>query len=239
MIDLFSRKRFDAIDAAIATCLTLLAITACSNDDSTSPTPVASAVTISSGGAQNATVGTAVSSPVVATVTDQSGNPIAGIIVTFTPSANSGAVSSTQVTTDATGSASVTWTLGTVAGADSMTVNVGSLTPTTVVATATPDVPASLVIVAGNDQTAPVDSVLSTTLQVKVTDKYGNVIPNAVVSWTDDSGGMFSTTSTLTDSNGIAQVQYTLGPAPGSEDVVASITVAGTPMTADFTETGN
>jgi hypothetical protein len=238
MVDLFSRKRFDAIDAAIAGCLTLLAITACSSD-STSPTPVASTIAIASGGAQNATVGTAAASPVVAKVTDQSGNPIAGIIVTFTPSATSGSVSSSQATTDSTGSASVTWTLGTVAGADSMSVTAGSLTPTTVVATATPDVPAALMIVAGNDQTATVDSTLSTTLQVKVADKYGNVIPNTIVNWSDDAGGMFSTSSTLTDANGIAQVQYTLGPTPGAEDVVASVSVAGSSMTTSFTEIGN
>ena len=238
MVDFYSRKRFDAIDAAIAGCLTLLAITACSGD-STSPTPVASAVAITSGGAQSATVNTTIASPVVAKVTDQSGNPIAGLIVTFTTAATSGSVSTAQATTDATGSASVTWTLGTVAGTDSMTVSVGSLTPTTVVATATPDAPAALTIVAGNGQTATVDAMLSTTLEVKVTDQYGNVVPSAVVNWTDDSGGTFSTTSTLTDLNGIAQVQYTLGPTPGPEDVVASITVAGTPMTTSFTETGN
>jgi len=238
MVHLIRRNRFDAIDATIASCLILIAATACSGD-STSPTPVASAITIVSGGAQNATVGTTVAAPVVAKVTDQSGNPIAGIIVTFTPASGSGSTSQAQATTDATGSVSVTWTLGTVAGADSLTVSAGSLTPSTVVATATPDAPAAVTIVAGNNQSSTVDSMLATTLEVKVTDQYGNVVPNATVSWSDDSGGIFSTTSTLTDANGIAQVQYTLGPTPGPEDVVASVTVAGTPMTTSFTETGN
>jgi adhesin/invasin len=238
MVDLIRSKQFDAFDATIASCLLLLAATACSGD-STSPTPVASAITIVSGGAQNATVGTAVGSPIVAKVADQSGNPMAGIIVTFTPSGTSGTASQSQATTDATGSASVNWTLGTVAGADSMTVSAGSLTPSTVVATATPDAPAALTIVAGNNQSATIDSMLSATLEVKVTDQYGNVVPNATVSWSDDSGGVFSTTSTLTDANGIAQVQYTLGSTPGPEDVVATVAVAGTPMTTSFTETGN
>jgi len=239
MIDTFSRKRFDAIDVMIASCLTLLSITACSSDSTTSPTPVLTTISIASGGAQNAVVGSPLSSPVVAKVTDQSGNPISGIIITFTPSASSGSVSATQVTTDTSGTASVTWTLGTVAGADSMTVSAGSLTPATVVASAAPGAPAALTIVAGNNQSAPIDSTLSTTLQVKVTDQFGNVIPNTVVSWSDDSGGMFSTSSTLTDANGIATVQYTLGPTPGVEDVTASVAVSGSPMTTSFTETGN
>jgi hypothetical protein len=238
MTDTFSRKRFDATDIVIASCLTLLSITACSSD-STSPTPVLTTITIASGGAQNATVGTALTSPVVAKVTDQSGNPISGIIVTFTPSAASGSVSATQVTTDTAGTASVTWTLGTVAGTDSLSVIAGSLTPATVVASAAAGAPSSLTIIAGNNQTAPIDSTLSTTLQVKVTDQFGNVIPNTVVSWTDDSGGMFSTTSTLTDANGVATVQYTLGPTAGTEDITASIMVSGTPMTTQFTEMGN
>jgi len=238
MNDTSSRKRFDAIDTVIASCLALLSITACSSD-STSPTPVLTTISIASGGAQNAVVGSALASPIVAKVTDQSGNPISGIIVTFTPSASAGSVSAAQVTTDATGTASVTWTLGTTAGTDSMSVTAGALTPATVVASAAPGAPAAMTIVAGNNQSAPIDSTLSTTLQVKVTDQYGNVIPNAVVSWSDDSGGMFSTTSTLTDANGIATVQYTLGSTPGIEDVTASVSVSGSPMTASFTETGN
>jgi adhesin/invasin len=238
MTHTYGRKRFDAIDGAIACSLVLLFLAACSSD-STSPAPVATAIVIASGTAQTATVGTALTTPIVATVTDQSGSPIVGIVVTFTPSAGAGTVSTNQVTTDLTGSASVTWTLGTVAGADSLMVSAGTLAPVSAVVTATPDVPAALTIVEGNNQSAPIASTLGTTLEVKVTDRFGNVIPNATVQWTDDAGGTLSATTSVTDANGIAQVQYTLGSTPGPEDVVATVMVGGAPMTTSFVEIGN
>jgi adhesin/invasin len=238
MTHTYGRKRFDAIDGAIACSLVLLFLAACSSD-STSPAPVATSIVIASGTAQTATVGTALATPVVATVTDQSGNPIVGIVVTFAPSTGAGTVSTNQVTTDLTGSASVTWTLGTVAGTDSMMVSAGTLTPVSALATATPDVPAALTIVEGNNQSAPVGTTLASTLEVKVTDRFGNVIPNATVQWSDDAGGTLSATTSVTDANGIAQVQYTLGSTSGPEDVVATVMVGSAPMTTSFVEIGN
>jgi adhesin/invasin len=238
MIHTFGRKRFDALDSAIASSLALLFLAACSGD-STSPTPTATSIVVASGAAQVATVAAALAAPVVVKVTDQSGNPMAGVTVSFAPSATAGSVSAAQVTTDATGSASVTWTLGTLAGADSVMVTAGTLASVAVVATATPDVPAAVTIVSGNNQSAPIDSALATTLAVKVADQYGNVIPNATVQWSDDAGGTLSATTSVTDANGIAQVQYTLGPTPGPEDVVATLMVGSVPMTASFVEIGN
>ena len=159
--------------------------------------------------------------------------------VVFLPATSSGSVTAAQVTTDSTGSAQVSWTLGTVAGTDSMTVTVGTLSPLAVVATATPDAPAVLAVVAGNNQSAPVDSTLSAVLAVKVTDHYGNGIPNATVQWSDDAGGTFATPTTVTDVNGVAQVGYTLGPTAGPENVVATLLNVATPMSASFVEIGN
>jgi hypothetical protein len=184
-------------------------------------------------------VATSLVAPVVVKINDQSGNPMSGVVVNFAPAASAGSVSATQVTTDATGLATVTWTLGTVAGTDSMLVSAGTLTPVAVVATALPDLPAALTIVWGNNQSASVDSTLATTLAVKVTDQYGNVVPNAVVQWSDDGGGALSATTSVTDANGIAQVQYTLGPTPGAEDVVATLMVGNDATATSFVEIGN
>jgi len=237
MADSIGRQRFDSVDRIIT--LSLILVVAASCKDSTAPTPVATAVSVTSGSAQTAVVGTSLAAPVVVKVTDQSGNALAGVAVMFSPSASSGSVSAAQVTTDANGSAQVSWTLGTVAGSDSMTVTVGTLTPLAVVATAMPGAPAVLTIVSGNDQTAPVDSTLSAVLAVKVADQYGNGVPNATVQWSDDAGGKFATATTVTDVNGIAQVGYTLGPAAGAEDVVATLMNVATPMSASFVEIGN
>ena len=238
MTNILGRTQSDSLDRAITAGLALLLVAACSKD-STSPAPVPSAVAIVSGASQVATVGTALSAPIVVKVTDPSGNPVGGVSITFAPTSASGSVSSAQATTDATGSAQVVWTLGTIAGADSLTITAGALAPISALATAMPDAPAAITIVAGNNQSAPVDSALATVLSVKVTDRYGNVVPNAVVQWTTDGGGTLSATTTVTDSNGIAQVGYTLGPTAGPEDVVATLMNVSTPMSTSFLEIGN
>ncbi len=232
-----SDSRYDASDRVIALSLVLLAAVACGSD-STSPT-TATSFTILSGSLQSGTVGTALAAPVVVRVADQSGNPLAGVAVTFTPAAASGSASSSTVTTDSTGSAQVSWTLGTVTGTDTMAVTVGTLPSAAVLATATPDVPASITIVGGNNQSAPAGTLLSAVLSVKLTDKYGNVVPNAVVAWSDDAGGAFTAPATTTDINGVAQDSYTLGPVVGADDVVATVMVNGAPMSATFLEQAN
>jgi len=57
MINTLGRKRFDALDGAIAISLTLLFLGACSGD-STAPTPSAAAIAVASGASQVATVAT-------------------------------------------------------------------------------------------------------------------------------------------------------------------------------------
>lgn len=227
--------RFDRFDRIIALTLLALAATACGSDSTTSP-PTPSAISVSSGGAQTATVNTALSAPVVVEITTSSGSPVSGVAVTFAPNATSGSVSSATVTTDANGLAQVNWTLGTVAGADSLTATAGTLT-TVVVATATAGPATSVAVVSGNDQTATAGSTLSSALTVKVTDAFGNPVSNASVQWSDDAGGTFSTTTTLTDANGLATVIYTLGPSTGTADVMASLATGGSsPVTTMFTE---
>ena|GEM_PF-780406 len=69
----------------------------------------AASITATAGGGQSATVNTAFASPLVATVLDSGGNPVAGAIVTFKAPPGSGAsgtfvgLSSTTATTDASG----------------------------------------------------------------------------------------------------------------------------------------
>jgi len=94
----------------------------------------ASILALASGGNQTAAPSTALPQPVVVRVTDAFANPIAGIPVGFAVAA--GSVSAASVNTDASGLASVTWTLGPAAGAQSMTVTSAGLTgsPMTVLA---------------------------------------------------------------------------------------------------------
>ena len=104
----------------------------------------AATIALTSGNNQNATVGTALASPCVVTVTDANGNPKSGTGVTFavatTPSDATGqSLSTTSATTDGSGQAWSTLTLGTKSGNYTVTATAGSLTGSPVTFTVTGD----------------------------------------------------------------------------------------------------
>src|SRR5207302_3627296 len=76
----------------------------------------ATEIAVHAGDGQSARVATAVAVPPAVIVTDQHGNPVAGVAVTFAPGTGGGGVNPTSpITTGADGIAAVTsWTLGTV-----------------------------------------------------------------------------------------------------------------------------
>ncbi len=239
MIGRTRRMRRDTISRTCLVGLALFALTACS-DDSTSPSP-ASAVSlvVTAGASQSGTVATSLATPIVIQVLDGTGNPVPGVSVSFAPSSTSGAVSVAQGVTDATGSVQVSWTLGTIAGMDSLVVTSGSLPSIVVAATATAGAPIAINIVAGNDQAATAGSSLALPLAVKVVDQYGNGVPNATITWSDDAGGTLASTSTVTDANGMAQDAYTLGSNAGPEDITAALTLpSASTLAATFLEDG-
>ncbi|MEQ9569424.1 MAG: hypothetical protein RLN75_04480, partial [Longimicrobiales bacterium] len=84
---------------------------------------VPAGVTPESGVNQAGTVGAPLPDPVVVRVLDTDGLPMAGARVTFAPS-DDGAVSATAVFTDGEGRAQVSWTLGSRAGAQTLTTSV-------------------------------------------------------------------------------------------------------------------
>src|ERR687891_429587 len=75
-----------------------------------------SRLVVISGNGQSGTVGQALPQPLVVAVHDQYLNSVREVAVTWAVAAAGGSVSSGSLATDSTGQASVTWTLGTVAG---------------------------------------------------------------------------------------------------------------------------
>jgi hypothetical protein len=70
---------------------------------------------------QTGTVGTTLQAPVVVRVRDASGRDVLGATVTFAVTQGNGSVSPRLATTDNTGQARTTWTLGTVSGLNEIT----------------------------------------------------------------------------------------------------------------------
>jgi hypothetical protein len=101
--------------------------------------PAAAAqMTISAGDGQSATAGTNVATPPAVLITDQFGNPVASVSVTFTVTGGGGSVSGSPAVTDANGIATLgSWTLGAVPGANSLQATSGSLPAVDFAATGT------------------------------------------------------------------------------------------------------
>lgn len=199
-----------------------VALTACSKDSNNTAPLVASSITsdVTTNG-QSAAVGTALAQPIAVHVMDQNGGVVAGATVTWTVLNGAGTTSAATSTTDATGTATVVWTLDTIARVDSMTASIQSGTSTTVFATGTAGAATTAMKVSGDSQTVVSDST-SAPLAVKVVDRYGNPVAGVPVAWVVTGGGALSAASTTTDATGMAKVTLTLGATPGPYTIVAT-----------------
>src|SRR5215510_5783608 len=193
----------------------------------------------SSGDAQTGTVGTALAQSLRVRLADSTSAGVAGGIVTFTVSAGGGTTVAAD-TTDASGTASTTWQLGTKAGLDSVTATLGggSFAPLTFIATAHAGAPVAMTVQAGDSESAHVGTAVAVAPAVKLTDAFNNAVSGAVVSFTVTSGsGLVAKPTVTTDTGGSAADAWTLGTA-GANTLHVSVTqggVAGNPH--DFTAT--
>lgn len=120
----------------------LLSSTACNDDnDVTSVLILAAAnITVASGNGQSAVVGQALAQPIVVHVSDATGASVPNAPVTWTVLLGGGSVSASTSQTDANGNASVTWTVGPNAGANSLRAAIATGASVTISATATHNV---------------------------------------------------------------------------------------------------
>ena len=199
-----------------------------------------STVAVNAGDGQSATAGTAVAVPPSVIVRDASGNAVSGVAVAFAAASGHGTVSPvTPVLTDASGVApAISWTLGTMAGTDSLTATTSpALTGSPVIFTATAAVgaPATLVKFSGDNLIGEVGSTLGTPHHVTVLDVHGNPVPGVTVSWAAGAGvGSVSPTLATTDLNGRASAVRTLGGIEGIQTTTATAPLSGGPTTVTF-----
>jgi adhesin/invasin len=182
-----------------------------------------------SGDEQTGVAGTALPAPLVVKVTDEFGNPIEDVTITWTPEGG-GSVSQTSTVTDAQGLTSVTRTLGPTAGAQTTLASAEGLAGSPVVFnhTATPGNPSGVLIVSGNNQTGPPGTTLPEDLVVQVVDQDGNPIVGAALTWVVTAGGgSVDPTTGTTSANGQVATSWTLGPSAGTNTVQAIVSGVG------------
>jgi hypothetical protein len=188
--------------------------------------------------------GTAVSVKPAVQVSDQYGNPIANVTVTFTPGMTGGTVTGGTVPTTAAGVATVGgWTMSASPGTDTLIATVAGtgITAKFVATVRTPGPPASVIVQVGDGQTGLVGYAVNFAPAVLVRDTAGIPSVNAAVTFGGATGGSsVSGGSVMTGSDGVATVgSWTLGTTPGSATLTATVTgsgITGNPVT--FTATG-
>jgi adhesin/invasin len=217
------------------TALAAIGASACSdnNNITTALTPTTIQANSATNG-QTGVVGTALAQPVAVIVADQNGAPLANATVNWAVTAGGGSVASATSVTDATGNATVVWTLGTTVGTDSLMASIAGGADAIITATATAAA-ASAVHVTSADTLTVTAGATTAPLVVRVVDQFGNPISGATVTWAVTGGGTLSASTSTTDATGSTQVTLTTAATPGSYTVTAT---AGALTPVTFTITG-
>jgi adhesin/invasin len=219
------------VRVCIASALGLAVLAGCGGGGGSSNNP---AVTIAkstapNGDAQTDTVAAELSES-LRVVVSENGAAKAGATVNWSSAAAGAAVSPTSGVTDANGLAATHWTLGTVAGAQiakATLVGAGG-SPVTFTATANPGNPSTITKVAGDSQAQLVSVAFGAALQVRVTDQFNNPISGVTVNWTATGSVTPASTSSNTNTQGVASLTVTAGATSGDATVQAAVSgIAG------------
>jgi Bacterial Ig-like domain (group 2)/Regulator of chromosome condensation (RCC1) repeat/Bacterial Ig-like domain (group 1) len=182
-------------------------------------TPAAPAsLTKHAGDGQSATVNEAVATNPTVLVTDSYGNPISGATVTFSVTSGGGSVTGGTSVTDAAGKASVgSWTLGKVAGSNTLNASVPGVTAAVFSATGRAGAAATITI---SPDRASIEVDEQKTFTATAHDAYGNATSDGPIEWSTSN----STIATV-DASGTVT-----GRATGIVSVTARVgSVSGTP----------
>jgi hypothetical protein len=194
-----------------------------------SPPAAISAVQIVSGNNQTAPGGADVPSPLVGRVVDVSGNPLAGRTLNFIVKTGGGAMFVGSSTSDTSGQISDRWTLGSVAGAQSVEVRgsdgaTGGTVYATFNATALAGPPSKVSGVTGDGQAQMQAQVLPVPLTITVTDAHGNISSGTTVNFVPCAAcGSANPASAVTNGAGVASTTWTLGVPVGAQQLFARV----------------
>lgn len=186
----------------------------------------AATISLISGSAQAAEVGTVLPSVPTVRVLDRHGNAVPNAEVHFGIIRGGGSVNgslSTWITADGSGTASTPWTLGNIPGANELRAAIDGIDPATFLATAIAGPPHSVTIGhSGNQQVAPPGALVPIIPVATVRDRLGNGLAGIPVLFEVVQGdGLVTGGSTMTDANGNASpASWRLGTEPGFDTLV-------------------
>ncbi len=212
--------------------------------------PTQPRISLVSGNNQTAPVSTALSQPLMVQLLDGAGNPVTAENVVFKVTQNDGLLNGSRVpvtvTSDGSGEARVTWTLGSRSGSNNLVeaTAVGFAGPAIFNATGLGGNPTSIVVDAGGDQTGAVGHPLPNPFIAVVTDASHNRLANVPVTFQIKRGGGNingqQSYTVNTDTDGRASAFLTLGPQDGIENNLVQATFPdNSGLPAAFRATGH
>jgi hypothetical protein len=191
------------------------------------------------GDAQTAPAGSAVPDAPGVVILDANQRGVPGVTVNFAVTSGGGTVQNPTATTDNTGTASSgAWTLGTVAGTQTLRASAPAVpgSPLNFSALATAGPTTNLTKVGAEPATAAaggnIDSIV-----VRATDQFGNPVGNQAVTFSATAGGgSVSPASRLTLNDGRAAARWTIGPEIGVSNTATASRPDGS-LTVSFATT--
>ena len=188
-------------------------------------TKLATSLEIISGNNQTGSIKSELEKPIEVIVKDQNGDVFKDETVNF--AVTEGSVSSETVTTDIEGKANVMWTLGQTVGNQTLTISAFKQDGTTPLTgspfsvNASANEPSSIELISGNNQTANIVTILTNPITVIVKDQNGDVFKGETVNFAVTEGSVSSET-VITDTEGKANVVWTLGQTVGNQTLTIS-----------------
>jgi YVTN family beta-propeller protein len=235
-----SSSRAPRLVASAGLAIAALLTGACKSSTDTEPPGPPAAITIVSGNGQRGTAGTPLGAPIIVHVADANGRGVPGQMVEFTVTSGFGEIGFTPAT-DANGNAQALWTLGT-STTTPQRVSAKFVDPATgfpqdpgvlFSATADPKPPYQVSQASGDFQSGFELHALGAPLSARVTDSFGNPVPNVQVTFAVISGGgSVSPQTVVSDASGVASTTFTLGAFGTQQAVRASITGSAYVFTA-------
>ncbi len=150
-------------------------------------------------------------------VRDAYGNDVSGATVTWAVTAGGGSVAPAQSVTGADGIARTGWTLGPAADAQRVTASVGAAS-TSLTALAPSEANTTVVLASPAFVSAPVGQTRGVTFNVR---SGGVPLAGMRVEYTVQGGGTVDLATGLTNDAGDITVNWTMGPTPGEQRLVA------------------
>ena len=228
-----SRAFLSVLSIVISAASTALGCTGAEGPTGVTPTQSMVMVAVSPT-ATTGEVGTEVIPPSVR-VTDAAGHPLASVAVSFQVTAGGGGLTPTSPLTDSDGIASVrTWTLGSKAATNTLVARLPRTTSVSFTAVGVAGALTTITSVSGNKQRGFAASLLPESLVVKATDRFGNAVAGASVTFTvTEGGGSIEGGVATTDTAGRASAgRWTLGPTPADQRLTAAAIVGKTEFSA-------